>query len=125
MKKLQAKAFLASVFLVIGMFLLLEGSRVTLSGRAIEIDLLLVTVGAVLTIAYPMLIGDYFEIKFKTPRIISFMPMFLMLGIVLIFQAITRSLGSIDKIVFIVTGIALVAAPILVTYKATRGKGRK
>lgn len=123
--KLQAKAFLATIFLVIGMFLLLEGSRVTVSGRAVEIDLLFMAVGAVLTVAYPMLIGDYFEIKFKTPRNISLMPMFLMLGVLLIFQAITRSFGSFDKILFAVLGIVLVVASVLVTYRSTRGKRKK
>lgn len=123
--KPRMKAFTASVSLVVGMFLLLEGSKVTLSGRAVEIDLFFIAVGAVLTLTYPILIGDYFETTFKTPRNISLMPMFMMLGIVLIFQAITRSLSNFDKILFAVLGIVLVAASVLVTYRATRKKHGK
>lgn len=117
---IQSKALVASIFLVIGMFLLLEGSRVTVSGRAIEIDLVFLAIGAVLTIAYPVLIGDYFETKFKTPRNISLMPMLMMLGVVLIFQAVTRPLGSVDKLVFAVLGVVLAVASVIATYRATK-----
>lgn len=123
--KVQTRALAASIFLVIGMFLLLEGSRITLSGRSVEVDLFFLAVGAVLTIAYPVLIGDYFEKQFRTPRNISLMPMLMMLGVVLIFQAVTRQLGSIDKLVFAVLGIALVVSSVIVTYRATKKKRSK
>lgn len=118
----KLRAVAASVFLVIGMFLLLEGSKVTLSGREVYVDLFFIAVGAVLTVAYPILIGDYFEHTFKTPRNISLMPMLMMLGIVLIFQALTRQLTIIDKLVFSVIGTALVVSSVIVTYRATRKK---
>lgn len=121
----KLRAVAASVFLVIGMFLLLEGSKVTVSGRAVTVDLFFIVVGAVQTVAYPILIGDYFETKFKTPRNISLMPMLMMLGIVLIFQAVTRQLNTIDKLVFAVLGIALAVASIIATYRATRKKKKK
>ncbi len=116
----KLRAVAASVFLVIGMFLLLEGSRVTVSGRDVTVDLFFAVVGAVLTISYPILIGDYFEHRFKTPRNISLMPMLMMLGIVLIFQAMTRQLNMIDKIIFVVIGVTLAVASIIVTYRATK-----
>ena len=68
------KACVAFVMLIVGLFLLLEGSRVTVSGRAVEIDLGFMVVGAVLTLAYFYFIGDYLQRRLHAPPTVTFIP---------------------------------------------------
>jgi hypothetical protein len=117
----KIKAGLALVSLVIGMFLLIEGSRMT----DLAVDLALVVVGAVLTLAYPPLMGNYLEVKLKAPRNVTLMPMLLVLGAVLIYQGVlARALSGIERGLFAGLGIALVVGSALMIVKAKAKKSQ-
>lgn len=122
--KTKTKAAIALISLVIGMFLLLEGSKVTVSDRPMELDLTFVVVGAVLVLVYPTLIGNYLEVKLGASRTVSFMPMLLVLGAVLIYQGAVRPINIIEKLLFVALGIVLVVAPAIVLYKTASKKKR-
>ena len=115
------RAYTAIISLAVGMFLLLEGSRLM---HPIEwwIDLVFIVVGAVLVLAYLPLMGNYLELKFKAPPTISFMPILLVLGAVMIYQGVTRPIGIFDKSLFVILGAVLVAVPAFVLYRAAKGK---
>ena len=118
----KTKAALALVSLAIGMFLLLEGSKMDNT----VFDLAYVAVGAVLVIAYLPLIGNYLEDKLKAPRMVTLMPMLLMLGAALISQGIyphgTKVPPIIEQVLFIALGIALVVGSAIVIIKAKKSK---
>lgn len=113
----KVKACVALVLLVIGMFLLIEGSRITLSGRPVWIDLVLIVAGGAMAVAYLPLIGHYLELRLKAPRNVSFVPMLIVLGAALVYQGALRPLSVIEKVLFIGLGIMLVVVSPFVIYK--------
>ncbi|MFH1821813.1 MAG: hypothetical protein ABH852_05180 [Methanobacteriota archaeon] len=111
---------LAVIFLAIGIFILLEGS--SLSGSSIEIDLAMLVVGIILTISYLPLIGNYFELKFKAKTSMTYMPILVILGAVLIWQAGFRVLSLLDKSIFAAIGAALLVVSLFFIYKAKKSR---
>jgi hypothetical protein len=109
---------MAFVSLVIGMFLLLQGSKMSDPVR----DLIFIVVGAVLVLAYMPLTGNYLEAKFKAPRNITLMPMLLVLGVMLVYQGAVRSVFLPDKVLLIVLGGVLAAGAAFMLGKFVKKK---
>jgi len=119
----KVKAAISIVLLIIGMFILLEGSKMAVPGNEM-IDMALIVVGAVLVLVYMPLVGDYLEVKFKAPRMINLMPMLLVLGAVLIYQGATRvGTGILGQLLFVILGIALVVGAVVAVFKI-KGAGK-
>ena len=122
----KVKTILSLVLLFVGMFTLLEGSKITSSGRPEMVDLVLIVAGAVLVLAYMPLVGNYLETTLKTARTINLMPMLMALGAALIFQGATRTgADDISQLLFVGLGIALVIGSVFVIYKAMAGKKKR
>ncbi len=114
------KPVLAFISLAIGIFLLLEGSR--LVSGSIVVDLVMLVIGAILTISYLPLIGRHLEKKFKAKASITFMPMLAILGAGLLWQAAFRILSSLDKTVFAAVGLALLAGSSFFIYRVVKSR---
>lgn len=121
----KTKVVLALVMLFIGMFLVLEGSKITTSVNPVYVDLALIVVGAVLVLVYMPLVGDYLEVTLKAPRMINLMPMLLALGAALVFQGATRvGVGIVAQLLFVILGIVLVVGSALMIMKAKAKKSQ-
>lgn len=107
-KMRTARICTAIVALVIGMFLLFEGTYPTIGGYA---DGIYVAVGAALILSYFPLIGDSFELKFRAQRSVVCMPVLLVLGLLMIYYGATKAeLATLWlRSTFIIPGAALVA----------------
>lgn len=119
----EQKAYAAFVVLVVGLFLLLEGTRLD-PAREIAVDATLMVIGAVLTLAYFFLIGDYLQRRLGAPAIVTPMPVLLVLGAVMVYQSALRPIEIVSKTLFGVFGIVLILASAFVLYRA-RGKAHK
>jgi len=111
------RVYAAIIALVVGVYLLLDGAFLV---REILIDGAFIVVGAVLTISYFWLIGDYLERRFRTRREITLMPVLLVLGLaLLVFGIIRPGLVSIGlKLSFILPGLVLALYSGLKLWKA-------
>jgi hypothetical protein len=114
------RACAAIVALVVGVYLLIDGSFLA---RKILIDGAFIAVGAVLMISYFWLIGDYLEHRLRARREITLMPIMLMLGLVmLVFGIIRPGLVAIEhKLSFILLGLVLALYSGLKLLKAIKG----
>lgn len=115
---LATKAYASIVSLVVGMFLLLEGSGPMYPTDLI--DLVFILVGAMLVLAYLPLMGDYLELKLRGPRTVTFMPILLVLGLVLIYKGAVIPLSVVEKGLFVALEIVLIAIPAFVLYRAAK-----
>ncbi len=113
----KQKAYAAFIVLVVGLFALLEGSRFI---YGIAIDATLVVVGAVLTLAYFFLIGDYLQRRLRATQTITLMPVLLVLGAVTIYQAVIRTIDIVSRSLFGVLGIILILVPAFMLYRAAK-----
>ncbi len=114
-----SKMYAAFVGLIVGLFLLLEGSKLDpLLG--IAINAIFIVVGAVLTLSYFYLIGDSLQRRLRAPPIVTSMPVLLVLGVMLVYQAVVRSIDVVSKGLFGVLGIILILVPAFVIYRAAK-----
>ncbi len=107
-----ARICAAIIALVIGMILLFEGAYPTIGGYA---DGIYVAVGAALILSYFPLIGDSFELKFRTQRSVVCMPVLLVLGLLMLYYGATKpGLATLVlRSTFIIPGTALVVASLV------------
>lgn len=111
----------AIIVLIVGMILLFEGATpVPKSAR----DGAAIALGAALVLSYCVLIEDSLNRMFRTKSsAIIFMPIILMLGILVLIQAITSTgLDSPSKISLLIVGGALVVASTATFSKTVVGK---
>ncbi len=112
-----SKMYAAFVGLVVGLFLLLEGSKLV---RGIAIDATFIVVGVVLTLAYFYLIGDSLQRRLRAPPMVTLMPVLLVLGAMLVYQGVVRSIDVVSKGLFVVLGIILILVSAFVIYRAAK-----
>ncbi|MGC8816375.1 MAG: hypothetical protein ACP5PX_00950 [Candidatus Hadarchaeum sp.] len=105
------RPLVALLVLVAGVFLMLEGSK--LYTVSFLTDLILLIGGAVLTISYLPLMGDYLTKKFGGNSVITYLPVLAVLGAGLIWQSGFRILALTDRIIFVVIGAILLAASLI------------
>ncbi|MDI6643103.1 MAG: hypothetical protein QMD95_03520 [Candidatus Hodarchaeaceae archaeon] len=114
------RAYAAIVALVVGVYLLIDGALLV---REIVIDGAFIVGGAVLTLSYFWLIGDYLVQRFMARRDITLMPVLLVLGLVLlVFGIIRPGLASIGlKLSFIIPGLVFALYAGWRLWKAVKG----
>ena len=116
------KAFAAFIALAIGVYLLIEG--VYPSPKSL-VDAAFMGLGAALILGYFQLIGDYFSRQLRMPPDMTFMPVLLVLGLVVIgFGAVQPGLTSIElRLSLVIPGLALAAYAVFRVLKAIRERG--
>lgn len=115
----SARAYAAIVVLVIGIYLLIDGAYMM---RDMLINVSFIVLGAVLTLGYFWLIGDTIERWLRAPRGITFMPVLLVLGIVILSFGLTRS-GLVTtelKLSLVIPGLVLALVAVFVLLKAKK-----
>ncbi len=115
----SARAYVAIVVLVIGVYLLIEGAYMV---QDMLINVSFIVLGAVLTLGYFWLIGDTIERWLRAPRGITFMPLLLVLGIVILSFGLTRS-GLVTtelKLSLVIPGLVLALVAVFVLLKAKK-----
>lgn len=115
----SARAYVAIVVLVIGIYLLIEGAYMM---QDMLINVSFIVLGAVLTLGYFWLIGDTIERWLRAPRGITFMPVLLVLGIVILSFGLTRS-GLVTtelKLSLVIPGLVLALVAVFVLLKAKK-----
>ena len=118
-KMRTARICTSIIALVIGMVLLFEGAYPTIGGYA---DGIHVAVGAALILSYFPLIGDSFELKFRTQRSVVCMPVLLVLGLLMLYYGATKpGLATLAlRSTFIIPGTALVVVSLVLLGKNIR-----
>lgn len=115
----SARAYAAIIVLVIGIYLLIDGAYMM---RDMLINVSFIVLGAVLTLGYFWLIGDTIERWLRAPRGITFMPVLLVLGIVILSFGLTRS-GLVTtelKLSLVIPGLVLALVAVFVMLKAKK-----
>lgn len=115
----SARAYAAIVVLVIGIYLLIEGAYMM---QDMLINVSFIVLGAVLTLGYFWLIGDTIERWLRAPRGITFMPVLLVLGIVILSFGLVRS-GLVTtelKLSLVIPGLVLALVAVFVLLKAKK-----
>ncbi len=115
----SARAYVAIVVLVIGVYLLIEGAYMM---QDMLINVSFIVLGAVLTLGYFWLIGDTIERWLRAPRGITFMPLLLVLGIVIsVFGLVRPGLTTIGlKLSLVIPGLVLAIVAVFVLLKAKK-----
>ena len=111
------RVYASFVAIVVGMFLLVEGSKLDPT-RGI-LDVIFIVVGAMLVLSYFFLVGDYLEHRFRD-RITNLMPVLLVLGGVTVYHGIVRPVEMVSKSLLTVLGTVLVLVSVFVIYKASK-----
>lgn len=116
------RAFAAFIALVIGVYLLLEG--VYPSPQSL-VDAAFMGLGAALILGYFQLIGDYFQRRLRMPPEMTFMPVLLVLGLVVLgFGLVRPGLASIElRLSLAIPGLVLAVYAIFRTLKAIKERG--
>ena len=116
---LTARTCTAMVALVVGMVLLFEGAYPTIGGYA---DGIHVAVGAGLILGYFPLIRAPLELKFRAQQYVIFMPVFLVLGLLMLYYGATKpGLATLAlRSTFIIPGAALVVVPLVLLSRNIR-----
>lgn len=102
----SVRAYVAIIVLVIGTYLLIEGAypvhKMLISG-------VFIALGAALMLSYFWLIGDTIERWLRAPQEMTFMPVLLVLGlVVLAFGLIRPGLATIElKLSLVIPGLVL------------------
>lgn len=115
----SARAYAAIIVLVIGIYLLIEGAYMM---QDMLINVSFIVLGAVLTLGYFWLIGDTIERWLRAPRGITFMPVLLVLGIVILSFGLIRS-GLVTtelKLSLVIPGLVLALVAVFVLLKAKK-----
>lgn len=112
------RPLVAIASLAAGIFLLLEGSK--LSSGSIVLDLVMVGFGALLTVSYLPLMGNYLERRFRSSTSLTYMPIFAIIGLGLLWQAASRVLLPLDQVIFGVVGGALLVGSAFAIYRAIK-----
>jgi len=109
----SARAYVAIVALVIGIYLLIEGAYMM---QDMLVNVAFIALGAVLTLSYFWLIGDTIERWLRAPPGITFMPVLLVLGIViLVFGLVRPGLSRIElQLSLVIPGLVLALIAVLV-----------
>ena len=113
------RACAAFIALVIGVYLLLEGVYPLPESL---VDAAFVGLGAVLILSYFWLIGDYLWRWLRSPSEMTFMPVLLVLGLVVLgFGLVRPGLVSIElKLTLVIPGLVLALYAVFRLWKAIR-----
>lgn len=111
---------IAIIFLAVGIFIMLEGSK--LSANSFWMDLVMLVIGAVLTISYLPLMGNRLEKMLKAKPVITYIPILVVLGAGLLWQAGFRILSLLDKVIFAIVGIILVLVSAFYLFRALKSR---
>lgn len=115
----SARAYAAIIVLVIGIYLLIEGAYMM---QDMLINVSFIVLGAVLTLGYFWLIGDTIERWLRAPRGITFMPLLLVLGVViLVFGLVRPGLSRIElQLSLVIPGLVLALVAVFALLKAKK-----
>ncbi|MEM3421532.1 MAG: hypothetical protein QW835_02075 [Candidatus Hadarchaeum sp.] len=116
------RPWIAIVILVVGIFLMLEGSK--LYTVSFMTDLVMLVVGVVLTISYLPLIGDCLEKRFGGNSIVTYLPILATLGAGLLWQSVSRALALMDRVIFVGVGIVLIVSSMVYLRRAMKLRPR-
>jgi len=118
----SARAYVAIVALVIGIYLLIEGAYMM---QDMLVNVAFIALGAVLTLSYFWLIGDTIERWLRAPPGITFMPVLLVLGIViLVFGLVRPGLSRIElQLSLVIPGLVLALIAVLVLLRSVKKQG--
>ncbi len=116
------RPYLAFIALVIGVYLLIEG--VYPAPKSL-VDAAFMGLGVVLILSYFRLIGDYFWHWLRAPPEMTFMPVLLVVGLVLLgFGLVRAGLVSIElKLSLAIPGLVLALYAGFKLWKAIRERG--
>ena len=108
------RVYVGIVLLVVGMFLLLEGSKLD-PVRGEVVDMSMMGVGAVLVLSYLYLLRDMSRGRGASNPVL--MGALLVLGVMLVFQALSRTIDVMSQALFGAFGAVLVAASAFLLYR--------
>lgn len=116
------RAFAAFIVLVIGVYLLIEG--VYPSPHSL-VDAAFMGLGAALVLGYFQLIGDYFSRWLRMSPDMTFMPVLLVLGVVVMgFGVVQPGLTSIElRLSLVIPGLVLALYAVFRILKSIRERG--
>ncbi|MGQ9788267.1 MAG: hypothetical protein ACUVQM_03030 [Candidatus Hadarchaeaceae archaeon] len=115
------RPWIAIIVLVVGIFLMMEGSK--LYAVSFVADLVILVVGVIFTISYLPLMGNYLEMMFEGNPVMTYLPVLVTLGAGLLWQSFFRNLALIDRTIFVIVGIGLIGASMV--YLRREIKSRK
>ncbi|MEW6222107.1 MAG: hypothetical protein AB1476_02120 [Candidatus Hadarchaeota archaeon] len=115
---MNVRMYSALAVMVVGIFALLEGSRFN---YGMPLDIVLIAVGAALTLSYIFLIGDSLDKKLGN-KDASLLTVLIVVGTVLLYQAGTRPMPIEQKGIFGALGAALVIATARMLFSGHRKK---
>ncbi len=115
----SVKAYVAIVALVIGVCLLIKGAYMM---QDMLVDIVFIAVGAVLTLSYFWLIGDTIERWLRASPQITFMPLLLVLGLViLVFGLIQPGLATATlRLSLVIPGLVLAIVAVLILFRSVK-----
>lgn len=118
----SARAYVAIVVLVIGIYLLIEGAYMV---QDMLVNVAFIALGAVLTLSYFWLIGDTIERWLRAPPGITFMPILLVLGLVVLSFGLIRSgLATTElRLSLVIPGLLLVLVAVFALLRSVRKQG--
>jgi len=118
----SARAYAAIIVLVIGIYLLIEGAYMM---QDMLINVAFIALGAALTLSYFWLIGDTIELWLRAPPGITFMPVLLVLGLVVLSFGLIRS-GLADitlRLSLVIPGLVLALIAVFVLLRSAKKQG--
>ncbi|MDH5685185.1 MAG: hypothetical protein OEY73_01435 [Hadesarchaea archaeon] len=118
----SARAYVAIVVLVIGIYLLIEGAYMM---QDMLVNVAFIALGAVLTLSYFWLIGDTIERWLRAPPRITFMPVLLVLGLViLVFGLVRPGLSRIElQLSLVIPGLVLALIAVFALLRSVKKQG--
>ena len=118
----SARAYAAIIVLVIGIYLLIEGAYMM---QDMLINVAFIALGAALTLSYFWLIGDTIERWLRAPPGITFMPVLLVLGLVVLSFGLIRS-GLADimlRLSLVIPGLVLALVAVFALLRSAKKQG--
>ena len=115
--RVSPRVYASFLALVVGLFLLLEGSKFDPTRGAL--DIVFVVAGAILTVSYFVLLGDHLERKFRD-RTITLMPVLFVLGCVMVYQGVTRPVDVVSRILLGVLGAIIAIVSGFLMYRISK-----
>lgn len=114
--------------LLVGMFMLLEGSRFI---YGLYVDVALMAVGGALILFYIGVFGSAFKDKkvhlfgwhFKEPRTLTLLLILLALGVNMAVQSVIKNMVVVDKLIFAAMGAALIVVSVAYIMKSRTKAG--
>ncbi len=118
----SARGFVAIIVLVIGIYLLIEGAYMM---QDMLVNVAFIALGAVFTLSYFWLIGDTIERWLRAPPGITFMPILLVLGVVVLSFGLMRSgLATTElRLSLVIPGLLLALVAVFALLRSVRKQG--